>query len=84
MHGRCSDCQAPIIWTLGQGGRFTPVDAEPVHIQRGFRLNGDPTPRATFITTPAAGELLHLSHYCTCPNRPRRPPIKLLEEIAPE
>lgn len=36
---RCRSCSEPIIWTITQNGKRMPIDAEPVHVARGFRID---------------------------------------------
>jgi len=75
----CRSCEWPIIWTETTNGKRMPVDADPVVTARGFRLEGHggrdldecddhETPIARFVTAPAAGEKLYVSHFSTCPD----------------
>lgn len=36
---QCRSCEAPIIWTITTNGKRMPVDADPVLIPRGFRID---------------------------------------------
>lgn len=66
----CSGCAAPIIWTVTSKGKAMPVDADPVSVGRGFRLeehDGDEV-RAVFTAEPDAGEKLYVSHFASCPH----------------
>lgn len=65
---QCRSCGDPIIWTVTSKGKRMPVDADPVHEPRGFRLeeDGDQV-NAVFTADPGAGELLYVSHFSTCP-----------------
>jgi hypothetical protein len=35
----CHSCHAPIIWTAAESGKKMPVDADPVMVARGFRID---------------------------------------------
>lgn len=67
----CRSCAAPMIWSVTTNGKRMPVDADPIVVNRGFRLDeeveGD-TPLARFTAAPHAGERLYVSHFSTCPN----------------
>jgi hypothetical protein len=66
-----------MIWTVTATNRKRmPVDADPVAVDRGFRLDPDPEDVlsaagevivATFTMQPAPGERLYVSHFATCP-----------------
>ena len=68
----CRSCNASIIWTVTTNGKQMPVDPDPVHISRGFRIPDQDTsekPLAVFTAEPEAGELLFQSHFATCPTK---------------
>ena len=80
----CKSCGAPIIWAVSPGGKFMPVDGEPVEagtILLSHQQVGEPPVarvqlvddlerlRAEHERSPQAGPLrLFTSHLATCPN----------------
>lgn len=75
---RCRSCNAPVLWCRTTSGKATPVDPDPAdtgNILLSDRrweggdivavvLAGD-----TLADARGAGDLLHLSHFVTCPQR---------------
>lgn len=64
---QCRSCGADIIWTITANGKKMPVDAEPAERPQGvFHL--DERESGEVHSRSAAGELVYLSHFATCPN----------------
>ncbi|QOR55379.1 MAG: hypothetical protein SHS37scaffold145_30 [Phage 71_18] len=74
----CRRCPAPIRWVLTENGKRMPVDLDPSP-QGNVRISREGvahvlTKDELAAVDPEADELLYLSHFVTCPNRPPRPP----------
>jgi hypothetical protein len=75
---KCRSCRAPIIWATMKSGKKNPIDAEPaetgnVKLTEGTDAEGHPVVTAEVVKKEDlaafrdAGELLHLSHFASCP-----------------
>jgi hypothetical protein len=66
----CSSCHAEILWKKTDRGKSIPLDKEPVE-DGNIRINGAHADVLSALELTAAredGELLHKSHFATCPN----------------
>lgn len=68
--GRCNSCGAPIRWVETPTGKRMPLDPEPV-VGGNIEIGDDGIARvfgkAEADVRAANGDLLHKSHFATCP-----------------
>lgn len=69
--GKCSSCDAPVIWRTTPKGRTIPIDPEPV-LGGNIELVGLDAcrflSRNEVFELRSEGALAHRSHFASCPN----------------
>lgn len=62
---RCQSCGAEIRWAETPGGKWIPLDAEPVSDGNVVVRETDGVPEAVVVAKTAGR---YVSHFATCPN----------------
>lgn len=77
QRGTCRSCHAPILWTVTTTGADMPVDADPSSdgniqlVSHGHLLFAHVLGDPTRSHAREHGQVLHTSHFATCPNAAR-------------